>query len=159
MKTKLVFLLLSNFIVIGIQAQSANTASGGNATGAGGSVSYSVGQVVHTTNTGTNGTVSQGVQQPYEISVITVIEQAKDINLICAAYPNPTTDFLTLIVVNYDKNNLLYWLYDVRGNLLQNKKVEGNETHVIIQNLLSGTYILKVTDNGKEIKTFKIIKN
>jgi hypothetical protein len=159
MKMKFVFLLLSNFITIGIQAQSANIASGGNATGTGGSVSYSVGQIVYTTNIGTGGSVSQGVQQPYEISVITEVEQAKDINLICSVYPNPTTDFLTLKVVNYDKNKLSYWLYNVTGNLLQNKKAEGNETHVIMQNLLPGTYYLKVTDNGKEVKTFKIIKN
>lgn len=30
------------------------------------------------------------VQQPYEISVITAIEEAKDIDLVCTAHPNPT---------------------------------------------------------------------
>lgn len=141
-----------------IQAQNTIPAAGGNASGSEGSVNYTIGQVVYTTNTGTNGSAAQGVQQPYEISVVTGIEQAKDINLICSVYPNPTTDFLTLKIMNYDKENLSYWLYDFNGNLLQNKKVEANECNVSVQNLFSGTYILKVTDNNKVIKTFKIIK-
>jgi hypothetical protein len=142
-----------------IQAQSAITTAGGNGTGTGGSTSYTIGQVVYTTASGTTGKVAQGVQQPYEISVLTSVEQAKDINLICAAYPNPTTDFLTLKIENSEKEYFSYWLYDVTGNMLQNKKVTGNETSISMQNLLSGTYILKVTQGGKEVKTFKIIKN
>jgi hypothetical protein len=162
MKYTIIFLcllLVSYFSIAAIQAQSTIPASGGNATGTGGSVSYSVGQLFYNTNTGTTGTVSQGVQRPYEISVITAVEQAKNINLLCSAYPNPTTDFLTLKVENYDRENLYFWLYDVVGNLLLNNKVVSNETRVTMENLLSGTYILKVTDNGKEVKTFKIIKN
>jgi hypothetical protein len=41
--------------------------SGGEVTGCGGSSSYSVGQVVYATHTGSNGSISQGVQQSYEI--------------------------------------------------------------------------------------------
>jgi len=51
-----------------LQAQVAIPASGGNATGTGGTVSYSVGQVFYTINTGTTGFIVQGVQQPFEIS-------------------------------------------------------------------------------------------
>ncbi len=158
---KLVISALS-LLILGLtdlQAQQVLTTSGGNATGGSGSVSYTIGQIVYTTNANSNGSVAQGVQQPYEISVITGIESAKDINLICSVYPNPTTDFLTLKVENYDKEYLSYWLYDFNGNLLLNKKVEANVCSVSMQNLLSGTYILKVTDNNKVIKTFKIIKN
>ena len=39
------------------------SASGGDATGSGGSVAYSVGQIVYTTSTGTTGSVAQGVEQ------------------------------------------------------------------------------------------------
>lgn len=77
-------------------AQSSVNATGGNASGDGGSASYSVGQVVYTANTGTNGSVAQGVQQPYEISVVTGIEEAHDIKLSVSVYPNPATDYLTL---------------------------------------------------------------
>ena len=44
-------------------AQDAIPATGGDATGSGGSASYTVGQIGYTTNTGTNGSVAEGVQQ------------------------------------------------------------------------------------------------
>ena len=52
-------------------AQESVSASGGEASGSGGSVSYSVGQLFYRIHTGTTGSVAEGVQQPYEISVIT----------------------------------------------------------------------------------------
>jgi hypothetical protein len=58
-------------------AQETATGTGGDATGTGGTSSYSVGQILYTTNTGTNGSINQGVQQPYEISIVTEIEEAK----------------------------------------------------------------------------------
>ena len=152
-------LFLLGFSLTGLQAQEAVSATGGDASGSGGSVSYSVGQIVYTTNTGTTGSAAQGVQQPYEISVVTGLEEAKGINLILSAYPNPTTDFLTLKVANYDKENLLYQLFDLNGKLLENKKIESNETSIIMSNLVPATYLLKVIQSNKEVKIFKIIKN
>ena len=145
--------------LIGLKAQNAIPASGGNASGGGGTASYSVGQVVYTTNTSSSGSVAQGVQQPYEISVITGIEQAEYISLVCSVYPNPVSDFLTLKVEDYDIKDLSYRLFDARGNLLESKKVIGYETTISMANLLPAIYFLKVIDNREEIKTFKIIKN
>jgi hypothetical protein len=142
-----------------VQAQNSITASGGNATGTGGSVSYSVGQAVYTTNTGTNGSLAQGVQQPYEISVVTGIVEARDISLEIVVYPNPATDFIKLKMENYEVQNLRYQLYDINGSLLQDNKIVGNETSIVMSNYMSATYFLKVTDNNKVIKTFKIIKH
>jgi hypothetical protein len=142
-----------------LQAQEAIPASGGNASGSGGLVSYSIGQLVYTTNTGSNGSVAQGIQQPYEISVVTGIKEASSINLICSVYPNPTTDFLTLKVENFNKENLLYQLYNLNGKLLENKKVTSNKNAIALSGFGPGTYFLKVTCNNKEVKTFKIVKN
>ncbi|RPI67771.1 MAG: T9SS C-terminal target domain-containing protein [Ignavibacteriales bacterium] len=152
-------MLLCSLYVTTLQGQEVIPVTGGNATGGGGSVSYTVGQITYLTLSGTNGTVAQGVQQPFEISVITAIEQAKDITLVCSVYPNPASDFLTLKVENYDKENLSYILFDASGKLLVSKKVTGNVTIISMANLLPSLYFLKVIDNQKEIKTFKIIKN
>jgi hypothetical protein len=159
LKALLCFLFLGGFGITTLKAQSTIPVSGGNATGGGGSVSYSVGQVVYTTNTSiTSGSVAQGVQQPFEISVITGFKQAEDITLVCSVYPNPASDFLTLKVENYDKGNLSCKLFDANGKLLESLKVTGNETIISMANLLPDLYFLKVIDNEKEIKTFKIIK-
>jgi hypothetical protein len=143
---------------IAILAQNAIPACGGNATGSGASVSYTVGQVVYTVITN-SGSVAQGVQQPYEISVVTSLESAKDISLEISVYPNPANDYLKLKIDGDVKTQCNASLYDINGNLLQTIKIEGNETSIVISNYVSSTYFLKVKDNNKEIKTFKIIKN
>jgi hypothetical protein len=145
--------------MFGLQAQQVVTTSGGNASGSGGSASYSVGQVVYTTNGNSNGSVAQGVQQPYEIFIVTGIEEAKGISLEIMVYPNPATDFIKLKIENYDVQNLRYQLYDINARLLQDNKIVGNETDIVMSNYVSATYFLKVTDNNKGVKTFKIIKN
>ena len=151
--------ILLCFGMFGLQAQQVVTTSGGNASGSGGSASYSVGQVVYTTNGNSNGRVAQGVQQPYEIFIVTGIEEAKGISLEIMVYPNPATDFIKLKIENYDVQNLRYQLYDINARLLQDNKIVGNETDIVMSNYVSATYFLKVTDNNKGVKTFKIIKN
>jgi len=162
LKLSVILLLVLGFT--GLQAQESVNATGGNASGNGGSASYSVGQVVYTTNLGTNGSVAQGVQQPFEISVVTGIEEAKEISLTVTAYPNPTTDYLTLrindnVQTNHDLSQLSFQLYDMNGKLLQNEKITENETSIAMNCLVPATYFVKVIQGNKELKTFKIIKN
>ena len=159
MRLHLNLVLLLSLALTGLQAQESINATGGNASGSGGSASYSVGQVVYTTNTGTNGSVAQGVQQPFEISVVTGIEQAKGINLNCSAYPNPTTDYLTLEVKEFEFSNLHFQLYNMNGKLLQKETITGNETSIVMSNLVPATYFVKVVQGNKEVKSFMIIKN
>jgi hypothetical protein len=158
-RLKLSAVLLLGLGVTGLQAQESINATGGNASGSGGSASYSVGQVVYTTNTGTSGSVAQGVQQPYEISVVTGLEEAKGISLSVTAYPNPTTDYLTLEVKDFELSNLHFQLYDMNGKLLQSEKITGNQTSIGMSNLVPANYFVKVIQANKEVKTFKIIKN
>ena len=161
-KVKLSIVLLLGLGLTGLQAQEIHEtipATGGNASGSGGTSSYSVGQVVYTTNTGgSNGSVAQGVQQPFEISVLTGLEEAKGINLSVSAYPNPTTDFLELKVESEKIKDLSFQLYDISGKLLQNQKITSNQTSIIMSNLVPATYFVKVTEGNKEVKTFKIVK-
>ena len=145
--------------LMGLQAQKSVNSTGGNASGSGGSASYSVGQAVYTSNTETGGTVAQGVQQPYEIWVETTIEEAKGINLLVTAYPNPTTDYLTLRIDEFDILDLSYQLYDMQGKLLRNEKITSNQTRIVMSNLAPATYSVKVVQGNKEIKTFKIVKH
>jgi len=161
MKKRTIILVLTLFVaIISTKAQEAVITAGGEASGGGGSVSYTVGQTVYTTETGTNGnSIAQGVQQPFEISVVLGIPEAKGINLCVSAYPNPTTDFLTVKVENYETTNLEYQVFDINGKLLQTVKATGTETQIETNNLIPANYFVKVLDNKKEIKVFKIIKS
>ncbi len=160
MKKRTIILLVVPFVAtIGIKAQETVSAAGGEASSNSGLISYTVGQVVYTTSTGTNGnSVAQGVQQPYEISVITGIEEAKGINLQVLAYPNPTTDYLIVKTKNYEIAGLQYVIFDINGKILQTVKATGNETKIETGYLKPGSYFVKVLDGKKEIKVFKIIK-
>jgi len=150
--------IIALICTVGLHAQETVLATGGDATGAGGSSSYTVGQVVYTTNTGTNGSVAQGVQQPYEISTSVGIEVTA-INLELVAYPNPTNNALTLNIGNYNNEKLTYQLYDMQGKLLDSKQVVNSSTTIGMQELPVSTYLLNVLDNNALIKTFRIVKN
>jgi hypothetical protein len=155
-KVKLSVFLLG--LVLTAQAQQATTATGGDASGSGGTVAYSVGQIVYTTNTGTTGLVAHGVHQPYEISIALGTED-NSINLELTAYPNPTTNFLTLNVVKAETSTINFELYDISGKLIESRKILSSSETIAMENLPTATYFLKVTNNNNELKIFKIIKN
>jgi hypothetical protein len=158
-KLTLIPLFLLAIAISTIQAQNAIPASGGIAAGSGGTASYSVGLLVFTTVNSTNGSMAQGVQQPYEISVVNGIEEFTGFTLKSSAYPNPATDFLILKIENNDLVNLSYKLFDVNGKLIENKIIVSTETRIPMNYLVPSAYFLIITQHKEEVKTFKIIKN
>ena len=157
-KSILCFVLLLCLGLYGLHAQEAVPAAGGDATGHGGSASYTVGQVVYTT-IGPVGSAVQGIQISYEIYELPMIKDAKDITLECSIYPNPVTDILTLQIKNNLLENLTYYLYDMKGKLLINKKIVSSETIISMTYFPKAVYLLNVTDNKRVLKSFKVIKN
>ena len=139
--------------------QSAISATGGTATGTGGTVTYTVGQVTYSTFTGTSGSVAQGVQQPWEISTVTAIEKTEGITLEMSVYPNPTGGVLKLTIRDIDDKSLRYRLFDMNGLLLQDKKIDSEETEISLQDYSSTLYFLRIANNKQDIKVFKIVKN
>lgn len=139
------------------QAQQAATAAGGDAAGSGGTVAYSVGQVVFQTNAAAAGTVTQGVQQPYEISVVSVLEN-QQLLIDLKVYPNPTTGQVVLHIGDNELSDLRYELFDLNGQLIESQKITGAATEIRMETLQSATYFLKVTGGSNALKSFKIIK-
>ncbi|MFZ4725899.1 MAG: T9SS type A sorting domain-containing protein [Paludibacter sp.] len=155
-------LLTATFGLSTLMAQQTVPTSGGNASSADGTVSYTVGQLVSTTVTGISGTVAQGVQQAYEISTVTGME-LMGIDLQYAVYPNPTTDFLVLKVKeNAYMGTCDFQLIDMNGRLMATKQIKAGETIIPMNEYSRGAYLLKITNTkstvSKEIKSFKIIK-
>jgi len=154
--------LLISLYVIGygltIQAQIVITTTGGNVTGSSGSISYTIGQVFYNTLSGTNGTVAQGVQQPYEISIVTAIKNTEGITLDYKVYPNPARGLITLTIKPFDIENLKFRLYDLNGTLLQDKQIDSDETEISLESFSYSMYFLKVIKDNQEVKVFKIIK-
>jgi hypothetical protein len=158
MKKSIIFTLFFLLCMVRLSAQSNTGAVGGEATGSGGSASYSIGQLFYTTHSGSNGSVEQGIQQAYEIVALSNPEFTA-VALSIRTYPNPTTDQIVLAVNDLTLTDLSYELYDGIGRTIANAKVNQSETTIGMQNLAAGVYILKVNQKNAELKTFKIIKN
>jgi hypothetical protein len=152
-----VILLLPLGIMAG-NTQAAITSSGSDSKGAGGFVSWSVGQVAYTSFTGKGGanTISAGVQQAYTISVIGL---RSTVNFSFSVYPNPTADNLILEAPNFKTGRITYRLLDLKGTILRSDFISGNRTEINTSTLPSSTYILQIIQENKQIQSFKVIKN
>ncbi|MFA6261783.1 MAG: T9SS type A sorting domain-containing protein [Bacteroidia bacterium] len=140
-------------------AQQGSVASGGNASGAGGTVSYSIGQVFYTCPTGTTHNLIQGLQVPYEVFVINqTTEEAENIGLTFSVYPNPVAEHFTLKVENSQEKAYTYQFYNAQGQLISSGKIDTDETQIQTSQLTTAYYILKVYEKNQTVKTFKIIK-
>ena len=151
---------LAFLLSFSVQAQTSHqvlSATGGDASGSGGTVAYSVGQIAYTTSTGTTGSVAQGVEQAYEIYSVGIKETALNISL--SVFPNPTSDFLTLKVQDYNNEALSYSLLDEQGKFVLNEQITTQDTQIAMSTLARGSYFINIVQANKKIQTFKIIKN
>ena len=154
----IIIILFVGLISSTLNAQQTIPTTGGNGSNSTGSISYSVGQIGYTTVTNSKGSIAQGVQHAYEISVVSGIEDSKNINLVVSAYPNPTIDFLHLQIQNYTNSNMRYQLFDLNGKIIRTQDIEYSVTRISMASLATSTYFLRVLDDGNTIKIFKIIK-
>ena len=145
------------FFSSSVGAQESANASGGDATGSGGTAAYSIGQLVYTANLGNGGNVAQGVQYAFEIFTVGVKETA--LNISPEVFPNPTADKLILQICNYNIDKLDYTLYDMHGKLISKEQINNIQTQIEMNYLPASSYILNITDQkNKKVKSFKIIK-
>ncbi len=157
-KLAIITLVLLSVGIAPTQAQQVILATGGEATGMGGSYAYSVGQLIYTTHTEATGSIEQGVQHGYQITTVLGFETS-DIVLEAVVYPNPTTDYLILKIDFKQIESLSFQLFDINGRLLEFKKLSDRLTTISMENIRTSSYILKVYNDQTIVKTFRIIKN
>lgn len=157
-KLKSIVLLSGGLLLAGLaQGQESVNAAGGDASGSGGSIAYSVGQVFCTTNTSTSGTISQGVQQAYEFFSVGI--KVTELNITLSIFPNPTVDNIFVQIGDYNKEKLSYQLFDMQGKLINVETITSKQTQVNMSNLPPATYFINIVQENKKIQIFKIIKN
>ena len=118
------------------QAQTAVATAGGEA----GSVSFTVGQPFVEVATSNTGSITPGVQQAYQITVVEVGMADKLVTLEASVYPNPTTDWLTLTVS--DAANLRYTLLDANGRTIAADNIVDVQTSIDMARLAQGVYFV-----------------
>ena len=139
-------------------AQETIPISGGEALGSGGSASYTVGQLVYTNPTNALGSLQQGIQQSIEFVTLSNPELTA-VTLKAVTYPNPTTDFIILALTDANLRGVSYEMVDLLGRFVNKGTIAFFETKIGMKSVPIGVYILRVLQNNKELKTFKIIKN
>ena len=136
-------------------SQQNTVSSGGDASGTGGSASYTVGQIDFQNSSGTNGSINEGVQQPYEFYTIGIQENEIFEVLL---FPNPTSDFVIISIEDLTEN-LNYQMFDTKGKLVRESIIDSKKTSVDFKNLAKGSYHLRSQKGITEIQSIKIIKN
>ncbi len=138
-------------------AQVSINTTGGDASGNDGTVAYSIGQLFYSTNNSASGTISQGVQQPYEIFSLGIDANKQNISL--SIYPNPTADLLQLRLNDNNSGEITYQLFDMKGQLIHSEAVKNNQAYVDMRELPSASYVLHVTNANNLVQSFKILKH
>lgn len=156
-KTFIYSLILFAFSSSCLKAQSVIPATGMDASGGNGSVSYSIGQTAYFYK-GAGNQVLEGVQQPYEITTLSTREKVtsdlKDILL----YPNPFKDYLYLDFTTNNFKGAEYQLFDAQGKLIRKDVILQPKSELNFSDIPSAMYIIKINQHGENLKTFKIIK-
>ena len=141
----------------GVFCQQTISTAGGNGTSGKGTVSFTIGQLVYNSYSNENGSLFEGVQQNLELFTLTNLELTS-LSLKAVTYPNPASDYVILALKNAQLTGLTYLLYDLLGKQVASGKVTQENTQITMKRFSIGTYLLKVVQNNKELKVFKIIK-
>ena len=144
--------LLFTSLIFGAAGQQNAVSAGGDASGTGGSVSYSIGQIDYINSSGSNGNTNEGVQQPYEFFQEVGLEEEI---ILSAVYPNPTTDIIQIEFENTAQRKLE--LFDQNGKLVLNSTCSDSNTSLDLSALAKGSYMLSVHREQKT-QTIKLIK-
>lgn len=153
---KSLFGIIFMALLMSANAQSSIVATGGEATGNGGSISFSVGQIAVQSNGDGTTSISEGVQQPYEISV-SGVDNYPNITLNATVYPNPTLGNLQLTMNNLQLKGEVR-VYDANGKYLFMKKIENETTFFDLSDYAPGTYYLNLFSGKQMLKSFKVVK-
>jgi hypothetical protein len=153
----LLMLALGGFTTPGLFAQEGILSASCDASGIGGTVSWSVGQVAYSAWSDATGFVTEGVQQPYEIFNITGFEESASAPRFIV-FPNPTSGKVTLKIFDPGLENFDACIYDMNGKRLLSVKVGAEEATIPMEDLRPATYVLNILEKDQTVMTYKIIK-
>ena len=149
---KLLILLLQ-FTPFILCAQSTILSLGGEASGAGGSASFSMGQLFDNSNSNSSYFIQEGVQQTYNLNTDGLLElNSKNFNV----FPIPTIDFMN-IELKTDESDFEYFIVSLNGNIVDKGRINKQLSSINISHINTGEYQL-LCKSEKSFFTKKIIK-
>ncbi len=157
LKKTIIVMVLSLFISEAMLGQTAELIStaGDSYASANYQISWSIGETVTDTHQNTSNVLTQGFHQ--NTYMVLGIENQNNRFELCA-YPNPTTDIITLAFNEYNSDTYIITIVDVNGRLLQTERINSDHTALNFSAYVPGTYFMVIKQQNKLIKSFKIIK-
>lgn len=132
-----------------------NTVSAGQTiSGSGGSVSLSIGQIDYQNNSGSNGNINQGVQQPFEFYPLSIPENSP---YTIELFPNPTSEELSITISDPNAFST-YRIFDMNGKVILDGSINSTQIMVNLLHVSAGEYHLILESNQGQSYTYKISK-
>ncbi len=120
-------------------------------------LSWTIGESVVETFSGTNAVLTQGFQQP--LYLVTSVEEAPDNPYQISVYPNPTTDLINISVQSVDQASFNVELINLQGKRLYHQNIDSNNNTIDLKQYATGIYMLKIyTSDNKFLKSYRISK-
>ena len=159
MKKSITILMVSAFLMLAnttLRAQEVIGTSGSqNKTGRA-QLSWTIGEVAVNTLGSASMSITEGFHQSKLI--VSDVEQFNEIPFPISVYPNPVSTYVTLKIEESKLNNLTYQLFNIDGRKISSKSVVSTETVIDFTALPATTYLLRVSDNKKEVAVITIVK-
>lgn len=119
-------------------------------------LSWTLGEVITTTESSTSAILTQGFQQPIIINPLSVPDLGYN-DLDIRVFPNPTVEQIT-IQKNQDEA-MKAQLINVLGQIIGEYPLNDFQTQLDLRDLPAANYLLQVkTDDNLTVQTFKIQK-
>ncbi|MCT4591568.1 MAG: T9SS type A sorting domain-containing protein [Carboxylicivirga sp.] len=158
-KYKLLAILILAFALKNLTAQELITTAYGEIKTDEGSVCFTVGQLFCSYQSTAECSLTEGVQQPYEISIHAGLDKHLQNAIECRVFPNPVDNILVLRIDASISKDLIYSLYSSEGKLVETKAITSEATYIKMDDLLPATYLLQISKRQEILATYKIIKN
>lgn len=146
----LVLLLVGGSPVLG---QQAIVPAGGEATGSGGTVSWTLGQVDYEASQSSGGSVQRGVQQPYEWLVMAADEESRPT---VSVRPNPTADQVRLEWNEPLPTGARYLVSSSTGALIDEGPATGTTLSIPLERHASGRYVVRIIAGDRILNTLTL---
>ena len=138
-----------------LHAQQAVVPAGAEASGTGGTLSWTLGQVDAAYLTSASGSISQGVQQPFELLTVSIPEEERSwITLM----PNPAHDGVTLNVGELPATEMQYRLLDANGKTLASGPITATHTFIPLADRPAATYLIQLLRTHGDPLVLRVIK-
>jgi hypothetical protein len=151
-------IIVLSFLFCNLNAQNSFNSGGFDASGSGGSVSASIGQLVNNQYSGSTGIIQEGVQLPFELISLKQKKAVVD-SYLWDVYPNPSSNSVYINTQNIKATNISISLFDNTGKLLLKENTRADNTSLNLSSFSAGIYLLKIHSGSTLLGSTQIIKN